>query len=516
MELNDLVKSKLANLEAIKKMGINPYPYKFERSHLAEALHQQFGHLKNGEETKQPLVKACGRIMGIRSFGKLVFLDLRDGSGKIQAQLREKDTQAKSLELAGLLDRGDFIGVQGKMIRTQRGELTILAQEVDLLCKTVLPMPEKWHGLQDIEIRYRQRYLDLIMNPETKKVFETRAKILQAMREFLDKNGFVEVEIPLMQPTYGGANAKPFKTYSNALGQELYLSISPELYLKRLIVGGMERVYTIGHNFRNEDIDKTHNPEFNTMESYTAYWDYNDVMKFTEELVESIAKKVLGTTKINYQGQEIDLKTPWKRMNMLDGLKQIAKIDVAKLSDKELEKMVAEHIPEYEGPKIRGLLIAELFGALCEGHLIQPTFLTDYPKETTPLCKPHRKNPELIERFEAYINKWEIANAYSELNDPKLQRYFLEKQAKEGRAGGTEEPIDEDFIQAIEYGMPPTGGLGIGTERIVMLLTNQPTIKDVILFPQMKTIQQTKKTEEPKKAGKKQKTGKQTKPKKKK
>lgn len=486
-EVNDLVKSKLAHLEALRNKGINPYPYSFKRTHWANQLQEQFSQLKPEEETTQPRVSACGRITSIRSFGKLVFLDLTDGSGKIQVQLREKDTDTQSLELAELLDRGDFLGVHGHMIRTKRGELTILASQLEMLSKSVYPLPEKWHGLQDVETRYRQRYLDLAMNPEVRKVFEMRSKIVSAMREFLDNEGFLEVEIPLLQPVYGGANAKPFKTHSNALDQELFLSISPELYLKRLIVGGIEKVYTIGHNFRNEDIDKTHNPEFTSMECYASYWDYNDQMRLTEECVAFIAKKVLGITKINYQGTEIDLKTPWKRIPMYDALKQFAQIDVTKLSDKELEKKVFALKPGYDGPKLRGLLIAELFAETCEKHLVQPTFIIDYPKETTPLCKPHRKNPELIERFESFINTWETSNAYSELNDSVLQRNVLEKQAREGRAGGTEEPVDQDFIRAIEYGMPPTGGLGIGIDRIVMLLTNQATIKDVILFPQMKT-----------------------------
>ncbi|MFH0954630.1 MAG: lysine--tRNA ligase [Candidatus Micrarchaeota archaeon] len=490
MAEQDLIQSKLAHLEQIRKMGITPYPYKFERTHTAKQIHEQFSKLINGEETKIQ-VRACGRLMTIRSFGKLSFLDVHDQTGKIQFQIKENETKPQSNELATLLDAGDFVGAYGRVVRTRRGEITILVSELQILGKSVLPLPEKWHGLSDVETRYRQRYLDLAINPEVRKVFETRSQIISAMREYLEQQGFIEVEIPLLQPVYGGANAKPFKTFSNALKQDLFLSVSPELYLKRLIVGGMEKVYTIGHNFRNEDIDKTHNPEFTSMESYAAYWDYEDVMRFTENAIAFIAQKVLGTTIINYQGIEIDLKPPWKRLAMLDGLKEIAKIDVTTLTDKELEKLVKEHIPEYDGPKIRGLLIAELFAALCEGTLVQPAFLIDYPKETTPLCKLHRNNPELIERFEGYINRWEISNAYSELNDPALQRKFLEKQAGEGRAGGTAEPVDEDFIKSIEYGMPPTGGLGIGIDRIVMLLTNQATIKDVILFPQMKNTGST-------------------------
>lgn len=489
---NDLIKSKLQHLEAIKKQGINPYPYRFDRTHSAAELQKQFASLQPGEETKEPTIKASGRIMTIRSFGKLAFLDLVDGSGKIQLQLRENDTTNESLQLAELLDRGDFIGAEGRMIRTKRGEITLLCRTLTLLSKSILPLPEKWHGLQDVETRYRQRYLDLAMNPEVKKVFELRGKIIRAVRDYLDQHGFVEVEIPLLQPTYGGANAKPFKSYSNALDEELYLSISPELYLKRLIVGGIEKVYYLGKNFRNEDIDKTHNPEFTMMECYAAYWDYNDMMRFTENLYETVAQEVLGSTTIEYQGNRLELKAPWKRITMHQALKEHAQLDVEKLSDNEIEKLVSQHSPDYDGPKIRGLLIAELFEALAEAKIgLQPVFITDYPKETTPLCKVHRKNPALIERFEPMINQWEIGNAYSELNDGQLQRKLLEEQAQQGRAGGTQEPVDEDFITAMEYGMPPTGGLGLGIDRMVMLLTNQPTIKDVILFPQMKTSGKT-------------------------
>ncbi len=486
-ELKELIESKLIHLKKIKEKGINPYPYKYTPTHYSDQLHEKFDKIKASEETGFK-AKISGRIKIIRSFGKLAFIDLQDSKGKIQVSLKENYSDKKSFELSELLDAGDIIGAEGEVVKTKKGELTVQAKNITLLCKSILPLPSKWHGLQDVETRYRQRHLDLIMNPEVSKVFETRTKIISLIREYLDKQGFMEVEIPTLQPIYGGANAKPFKSNSNALKQDLFLSISPELYLKRLIVAGYEKVYYVGKNFRNEDIDKTHNPEFTTMECYAANWDYNDMMKLTEDLYNFVAQKIFGTTTIEYDGTKINLKGPWKKITIKEGLKLHAKIDVDKTKDFELEELVKKHSPEYDGPKIRGLLIAELFEALVEEKLgKQPIFVIDYPRETTPLCKAHRDDPTLIERFEPMINGWEIGNAYSELNDPVMQRELLEKQAKEGRAGNTQEPVDEDFINAMEYGMPPTGGLGIGIDRMVMLFTNQPTIKDVIFWPQMKT-----------------------------
>ena len=491
-ETNDLVQSKLAKLKQIQSLGINPYPYKFTASDSAKPLHEKYDSVPNETDTKID-ASVHGRIKIIRSFGKLVFLDVFDPTGKIQVQIRENDTEPESVQLASLLDAGDWVGVTGRVIKTKRGELTVLAKTITLTCKSILPLPEKWHGLTDTETRYRQRYIDLIMNPEVKTVFEKRSQIIAAIREYLNSQGFLEVEIPVLQPVYGGANAMPFKTKSNALKQDLYLSISPELYLKRLIVGGFDKVYYLGKNFRNEDIDKTHNPEFTIMECYAANWDYTDQMKLVENLYNFVAKKVLGTTTIEYGDTQIDLKPPWKRLPMKQGLKEYANIDVDKLKDAELVKLVKQHATDYDGPLIRGLLIAELFEALVEEKLgKQPVFITDYPRETTPLCKVHRKDPSLIERFEPMINGWEAGNAYSELNDPLLQRQLLEQQAKEGRAGGLAEPVDEDFLAAIEFGMPPTGGVGLGIDRIVMLFTNQATIKDVVLWPQMKNKEEKK------------------------
>ncbi len=491
-EINDLIQSKLNHLDAIRKANINPYPYKYEPTHTARQIHDQFEKLAAGEET-QTHAKVYGRIRVVRSFGKLQFLDVYDSTGKIQIQAKEPDTTTEALKLLENIDAGDWIGAEGRILKTKRGELSLLANHITILSKGILPLPEKWHGLTDTETRYRQRYLDLVMNPEVKAVFEKRAAIIKAIREYLESKGFIEVEIPTMQPVYGGANAKPFKTFSNALKQDMFLSISPELYLKRLIVGGFEKVYYLGKSFRNEDIDKTHNPEFTIMECYAANWDYNDMMKLVEDLYQHIAQKVNGSTDIEYDGEKISLKAPWKRLPMKQGLAEYAHIDVDKLKDAELAKLVKQHAPDYDGPPIRGLLIAELFEAMVEEKLgKQPVFITDYPRETTPLCKAHRNDPSLIERFEPMINGWEAGNAYSELNDPILQRKLLEQQSAEGRAGGLQEPVDEDFLTAIEYGMPPTGGLGLGIDRIVMLLTGQPTIKDVVLWPQMKNRDEPK------------------------
>ncbi|MCD6434170.1 MAG: lysine--tRNA ligase [Candidatus Diapherotrites archaeon] len=482
MAIEDLIKSRLEKLKEARRKGIEPYPYSYNRKAKAAELHRKFDSLKAGEETEH-ITSIAGRIMGIRDMGKLVFIDIMDETAKIQVVARSD--VCKNFSDLELFDLGDFAGVEGKIIKTKRNELSILATEITLLCKSIRPLPEKWHGLKDVELRYRKRYLDLIMNPEVREVFIKRTQIIDALHEFLKKRGFLEVEIPLLQPVYGGAAAKPFITHSNALDRDLYLSISPELYLKRLIIGGFEKVYTVCKNFRNESIDKEHNPEFTMMECYWAYVDYNDIMKLTEELITHIVKKVHGKFKVKYQGKEINFKPPWKRMTMKEALKEIAGFEVDKMKDKEILEEIEKH-KAYEGPMKRGYLIAELFELHCEEELIQPTFITDHPKETTPLCKIHRKDPELIERFELYINGMELANAYSELNDPIVQRQLFEEQEKETKLE-EKHPKDTDFLEALEYGMPPTGGLGIGIDRLVMLLTDQPTIKDVILFPQMRT-----------------------------
>jgi lysyl-tRNA synthetase class 2 len=483
----ELRASKLEKLKKIKEKGINPFPYQYIRTHTAQEIKEKFNSLQNGEET-QVNAKVCGKVMGLRGFGKLAFIDVWDDTGKIQIQLKSGITPENAFELMGLMDSGDYAGVEGKIIRTQRGELSVLAENIQILSKSIAPLPDKWHGISDIESRYRQRYLDLAMSPDVKKVFVGRAKIIQAVRKVLDNQGFVEVEIPILQPQYGGANARPFTTHSNALDQDLFLNISPELYLKRLTMGNMEKVYTITKNFRNEDIDKTHNPEFTMMECYWAYADYNDMMELMEEIFREACMAVHGVEQFTYQGKEIDLAQKWERLPMKKAIKKYADLDVDQMTDQQMLDVIAKSGKKMENPKLRGLIINELFEAVAEHHLIQPTHLMDHPYETTPLCKEHRTEKGLIERFESFINGWEMCNAYSELNDALKQRELLEKQSKEGRAKGEEMPVDEDFLKAMEYGMPPTGGLGMGIDRMCMLLLDQPTVRDVIFFPQMRNL----------------------------
>jgi lysyl-tRNA synthetase class 2 len=483
---NDLIKAKKDNLRKLRDKNINPYPYKFDITAYSVDLQKEYVALKN-EETG-PEFGVAGRVMAKRSFGAIAFIKAADSKGTIQLFFRKGVTPDAAFELLELIDLGDFVGVKGKIYRTQRGELSILVDSLEVLSKSVLPLPEKFHGLQDIEIRQRKRYLDLIMNPEVKDVFTKRSKIISAWREFLDSKGFLEVEIPVLQPNYGGASARPYTTVSNAWKSNFYLSISPELYLKRLLVGGYEKVYTVCKNFRNEDVDKTHNPEFTMSEYYWAYADLNDIVKLTEEMVEFIALKVNGTTKVTYEGKEIDLKAPWKRIKMLDALTEKLGKNVKAMTLEELLEIARnEKVEINEDEKKWGLVVAELFEHFCEAELIQPTWVLEYPKETTPLCKPSREDPhKLIERTECYINGHELCNGYSELNDPILQRQFFEEQKDQGKAKGENHPLDEDFLDAIGYGMPPAAGIGLGLDRIVMILTNSSTIRDVIFFPQMR------------------------------
>lgn len=485
MEENPLIRERLEKLRKIRELGVEPYPYSFTDYTFSTQILDENKKLEEGEKTRKT-VTVMGRIMTLRDMGKAAFAHIQDQEGQIQIYVREEDL--KNFSIFKLIDLGDIVGVKGTIFKTKKGEITVWAKEFTLLAKSLRPLPEKFHGLQDTEIRFRQREVDLIANRDVKKTFLLRSKILSAIRAFLDEKGFVEVEIPTLQPVYGGANAKPFTTHINAWNMDLYLSVSPELYLKRLIVGGYEKVYTLCKNFRNEGADKTHNPEFTTMECYWSGADYNDMMELTEELYEFVCKKVLGTTEIEYQGRKISFKKGWKRLTMDDALKKYGSIDVEKLSDKELFALLDKHKVEYDTKlTTRGLAIAALFEALCEEQLIQPTFIIDYPKDTSPLCKLKRGNPELIERFEPYINGWEVGNAYSELTDPLLQRTLFDQQVERGRGGDEEaHQKDEDFLRAIEFGLPPTGGLGLGVDRMVMLLTNAPTIREVIFFPTMK------------------------------
>ncbi len=481
-----IVSERLRKLEELRKKGINPYPYSYNKKDDALLLREKYKKLKTGEKTKEQ-AKTAGRLITIRDMGRLIFAVLQDESGSIQIQIQKGETPEKEINFfKSYVDSGDFVGIEGTILKTKSGELSILAKKVELLAKSLLPLPEKWHGLQDKEERYRKRYLDLIMNPIVKGTFVERSRIINAIREYLNERGFLEVDTPILQPIYGGAAARPFTTNLNALNMKLYLRISDELYLKRLLVGGFEKVYEFCKDFRNEGIDKLHNPEFMQVELYQAYADYEDMMKLCEELYVYVAKKVFGKIEFEYQGQKISLKTPWARLSMRDAIKKYAKIDVEKIGIQELKKIVKKNGIKAKGES-SGMLIAAIFEHFCEKHLIQPTFIYDYPEETTPLCKEKRGKAGWVERFEPYIAGFEVGNAYSELNNPIKQKKLLEEQAEELKKGDEEaHPMDEDFVNAVEVGMPPTGGLGLGVDRMVMLFTNSPSIRDVILFPFMK------------------------------
>ena len=456
----------------------------------AAELQKKHEKLKAEGRSKE-VVKIAGRLMSSRDLGKIAFGVVRDASGSIQILLQEGESDEKVRNFyKKYVDVGDFLGVEGNIFRTKRGELSVIVKKLELLSKSILPLPAKWHGLQDKEERYRKRYLDLIMNPEVRKVFEKREKIIDVIREFMKARDFREVDTPFLQTIYGGAAARPFKTHLHELDIELFLAISPELYLKRLIVGGYERVFTIARNFRNEGIDRWHNPEFTMMEVYQAYADYNDMMEFFEDLFVYVLNKVNGGTKIEFKGVTLDFKKPWKRMTMAEAIKEFAGIDIEKMDTKELIEFADANGVESKG-KEWGWLVQGIFEHFCEEKLIQPIFIIDHPVESTPLCKIHRndKRGRLIERFEPFCMGAELGNAYSELNDPILQKELLEKQQKMLSKGDEEaNPYDTDFVNALEVGMPPTGGVGIGIDRMVMLFTGQESIRDVILFPFMKPI----------------------------
>jgi len=484
----EIVKEKLNKLNELKSKGINPYPYKFEVKNHSSEIKEKFKKIKTNAKTKNR-VKIAGRIMVIRNLGKLIFSNLLDSEGKIQIILQNEETPKEYFDLfEKYVDFGDIVGIEGIVMKTKTGEISVLVKKLEILAKSILPLPEKWHGLTDKEERYRKRYLDLIMNPEVKEVFKKRTLILDSIREFLKKRGFFEVETPYLQTIYGGANARPFKTHLNALDMDLFLSISPELYLKRLIVGGYEKVFTISRNFRNEGIDKWHNPEFTMMEIYEAYADYNDMMDLFEDIYEYCCKKVNCSTKININGKIIDFKKPWKRMTMFEAIKKYAGINVENMTESEVYDFLKNNNIESE-KKSWGLGVQEIFDNFCQNKIEQPTFILNYPLETTPLCKLNRDDKlcRLIERFEPFCIGTELGNAYSELNDPIMQRKLLEEQQKMIAQGNEEaHPLDEDFLEALEIGMPPTGGLGLGIDRMVMLLTGQNSIRDVIFFPFMK------------------------------
>jgi lysyl-tRNA synthetase class 2 len=494
-EDNVLMAEMIDKMGNLRKLGINPYPYNYKQTHHSAELQHKYAKLVNGDHVSDS-VSIAGRVMQLRRMGKVTFAHVQDRDGKVQIYLREEDLKEK-YELLKFLDIGDIIGCNGTIFKTKLGEITVNVKELSILTKSIRPLPEKFHGLKDPELRYRMRYVDLIMNPQVKDVFMKRAAIISAIREFLDNKGFIEVDTPCLQPIYGGANARPFKTHLNALNMPIFLRISNELYLKRLIVGGFEKVYEFARDFRNEGIDRSHNPEFTQVELYEAYSDFEDMMNTVEQIYEHAAKKVLGTTKFKYGEYEIDVKAPWKRLTLIEAINKFAGLelkDITTATDEDLQNIIRNYNIEVEGDLTRGMMLQKIFEELCEDKLIQPTFVTHHPVEATPLCKSLRNGDEnWVEQVEPYICGMEVANGYSELNDPIRQKRLLEQQAEQLRAGAEEaHPYDEDFIKAIEYGMPPTGGVGIGIDRMVMILTNSQSIRDVILFPFMKEVENGK------------------------
>jgi len=485
--LIDIRKEKIREIQ--QEFKINPFPYKYNVTKYSQDIKENFDSFFESQE----IVSIAGRIMAERIMGKASFCTIEDKQGKIQLYVAQKNIGDDAYNLFKKLDIGDIIGVKGTVKKTKVGEITVYINELTLLTKNIRPLPivkekdgQTFDLFSDKELRYRNRHVDLIVTPGVKETFIKRIKIIKEIKSILDSKDFLEVETPILQPIYGGAAASPFTSHHNALDIKLYLRISLEPYLKRLIVGGMDRVYEINKCFRNEGIDKTHNPEFTMLELYQAYGDFEDMMAITEELVEKASFKVNKTDKVNFDGHEINLKTPWKRIKMTDALLEYGNLDVEQINDDELSKKVKELGGEIKGDFNRGLAINELFEILVEDKLIQPTFVTHHPVETTPLCKPDDADPRYLQRFELFINGTEFANAYSESNDPIFQRQTLYEQSLRREVDEEAPPMDENFIQAIEVGMPPTGGLGIGIDRLVMLLTGETSIRDVLLFPTMK------------------------------
>jgi lysyl-tRNA synthetase class 2 len=492
---SDQVAQRRANLDALRALGIDVYPRRFAAQTTIEALVREHGDT-SGEalDAAQITTSVGGRILGIRSFGKANFLVLSDGKARVQVYLRQDSLAERDFQILKLLDFGDIVGVGGRLFRTRTNEFTIWASSLEFLAKCLLPLPEKWHGLQDVEIRYRQRYLDLIVNAESRQVFEVRSRVVSAIREFLTARAFLEVETPMMQSIAGGALARPFTTHHNALDLPLYMRIAPELYLKRLTVGGIERVFEINRNFRNEGISTQHNPEFTMLEFYQTYADYQDLMALTERMLQEVAVKAIGTDEVTFGDHTISLRPPFRRVSIREAARAAASkrlgADVAERDLRSCDTAAALaarlgiDVDATAGP---GKIAAEIFERLCEEDLIQPTYVYDFPTEVSPLSKQKPDDPDTVERFELYIGGFEVANAFSELNDPVEQRRRFEEQLR-SRVGGDEEAhaMDEDYIRALEYGLPPTAGEGVGIDRLVMVLTNSPSIRDVILFPLMR------------------------------
>ncbi|NLW35524.1 lysine--tRNA ligase [Syntrophorhabdus aromaticivorans] len=483
--IDELVSIRKQKERLFREAGIETYPQDRGPYIDTGTITRQFGETSSEDLEKEgAVVSVAGRIMAFRDFGKSAFLHIQDRKGKIQVYARKDMLKSPDFDTFKKFDISDIIGAEGKVFKTRTGELTVLAEQVKLLTKSLRPLPEKWHGLKDVEERYRKRYLDLIVNEKARSVFVTRARIVEYIRNYFAARDFMEVETPMMQVVAGGAEAKPFVTHHNAMNMDLYLRIAPELYLKRLIVGGFERVFEINRNFRNEGISVRHNPEFTMLEFYQAYATYEDLMEFTENLVSSLVLELYGKTAITYNGREIDFAVPWRRMTMEEAMRELGNFDLAKLDDMSVLTASAREL-EIEGveKETRGKIITKIFEALCEEKLIQPTFVTRYPVEVSPLAKRSKDDPDLTERFELYISGMEIANGFNELNDPEDQRERFVEQVRKKEEGAM---LDEDYLAALEYGLPPTAGEGIGIDRLTMLLTDSPSIREVILFPLLK------------------------------
>jgi lysyl-tRNA synthetase class 2 len=489
--LEGITQQRLDKLQALRERGVNPYPNRYHRTHTVQQARDLF---EQGKVTADSVLSLAGRIVAQRGMGKAAFADIRDGSGKIQAYFRSDELGEEKYGIVQDLDIGDFVGVSGRLFMTRSGEITLRVSDFTILAKSLEPLPEKWHGLVDVEKRYRQRYLDLISNESVRNTFLVRSRVIAAVRRFLDQQGFIEVETPMLHSVPGGARARPFVTHHQALDEDLYLRIATELHLKRLIVGGFDKVYEIGRIFRNEGISTKHNPEFTTLESYEAYADYNDVMKMAEEMISQVAQEVLGTTKVNLGENIIDFTPPWQRVTLRDAILQACDIDIVKCLQggaqglRDAMKAVGMELEETLSP---AYLIDKLLSTYVEPNLVQPTFLLDYPVDTTPLAKRKPENETLVERFEIFVAGMEIGNAFTELNDPieQADRFTAQEECRIRFGDQEAEQYQEDFILAMRYGMPPTGGLGVGIDRLVMLLTNQQSIREVILFPQLKTRQ---------------------------
>lgn len=484
-DLNEMLQIRRQKLKELQDQGKNPFLIeKFNPDHHTTDITDNYDEFEGKEVT------VAGRVMSKRGHGKISFMDIQDMKGRIQILSKIDELGEEAYKIISYLDMGDIIGVEGEVFKTQSGEISVKAKKLTLLSKSLQILPEKWHGLKDPDLRYRQRYVDLIVNPEVKETFLLRNKIIRKIREYLDNLGYLEVETPILGNIAGGANARPFLTHHNALNIDMSLRIANELYLKRLIVGGFDKVYEMGKMFRNEGMDTRHNPEFTNIELYEAYADYNDMMEITENLVAYVAKEVLGTTKVEYQGKTIDFTPPWRRIKMQDAVKEHTGVDFDKINtDEEAIEVAKEHKLEIKPGMTRGHVISEMFEEFCEQYMDQPTFIIGHPVEISPLAKRNPDDPRITNRFEAFANCWEIANAFSELNDPIDQRERFEEQLRQKEYGDDEaHPMDEDFLNAIEVGLPPTGGLGIGVDRLIILLTNQASIRDVIFFPTMKPI----------------------------